>query len=367
MSAPVDEPRLVQRHTPVLVRFPEIAPGTSRKTQPGYPQVAPLKYDYHPRAIEILLEHANFQPRWRIWRGGKRTYTSEDMLKLMQKGQYKKDLKLLPGVGQLNREGFWLGYAAILKSGKSYPKTCYARVVHGEGINVGRLVVQYWYAYFYNDFWNSHEMDWETVMIVFKQTDRGPQPTVCAYSAHMDGHWLPWSEVEKTDDIPAPAPDGTHPIVYVANGSHANYFHGPALYRPASSSITMLVKVATAAVVKFAGMVRWRTLSRIFKPRLKREFLDYTSSWEEGVHDPIEARLIPPKVDRLWTGEWRWLNHKGRLGSPGTIPKLDLGDAAPVGPPLAGDRWNDPFKWIDLTCKRAEPRAEVLRPTALEP
>jgi hypothetical protein len=80
----------------------------------------------------------------------------------------------------------------------------------------GGVVLQYWVFYAYNDSylgWN-HEGDWELVAVYL---DAAGEVVEVKLSAHEDftprqPHELEWV-------------DGTHPVVYVANGSHANY-HG---------------------------------------------------------------------------------------------------------------------------------------------
>ena len=88
-----------------------------------------------------------------------------------------------------------------------------------------RVVLQYWLFYYDNPlllpptpfgtFWQSHEGDWEVVNVVL---DADEQPLEAAYSQHSSGRRLAWAAVGKR-----PA-GSTHPVVYVALGSHANYF-----------------------------------------------------------------------------------------------------------------------------------------------
>jgi hypothetical protein len=62
-----------------------------------------------------------------------------------------------------------------------------------------------------------HEGDWEAVAIGFSQK----APLFLALSAHCGGSWIPWRNAEI-----APTPGRrTHPLVAVAEGSHANYTH----------------------------------------------------------------------------------------------------------------------------------------------
>jgi len=74
-------------------------------------------------------------------------------------------------------------------------------------------VIQYWMFYAFNKgTLNIHEGDWEMVQVVLDSSDT---PIKAMYSQHVSGQKAAWSEVEK---------DGNHMKVYVARGSHANYF-----------------------------------------------------------------------------------------------------------------------------------------------
>jgi hypothetical protein len=74
----------------------------------------------------------------------------------------------------------------------------------------GRVAIEYWLLYLYNDFYDQHEADWEGVTVVLQNG----APLGAAYSQHQGRKWIAWSALRKT---------ATHPIVYVARGSHADY------------------------------------------------------------------------------------------------------------------------------------------------
>ena len=343
MTTSIDEAALVEKHAPLMVLYPEIPRGSTRKLNPDYPHDTPLSHDYHPRDIRIVLEHSSLYVRFRFGKGKTRGW--QEMLDRMERAKYRMGLDVMPGLARDDRDGFWRAYGEIPKNNSDYRRACYARVVPGKGGNSDNVLAQYWYPYFYNDFWNIHEMDWETIMIVFKLTDEGPRPTVCAYSAHLGGHWLPWSDVEKANDDKERADDGTHPVAYVANGSHANYYYGSGMYLTAPPLVSM-----AASLLKES-----------------RRLADYTVSWDEGDRQLVEAKLIPPRENGGWTGDWRWLNQQGRWGSPGQFLDLEFGDSGPHGPPQGGDRWNFPFRWVDTSCTRAPSREESRVPTRIEP
>ena len=93
----------------------------------------------------------------------------------------------------------------------------YAHAVQEDG---GRVWLQYWLFYYFNDKSlagiGDHEGDWEMIQIGL---DRGGHPELATFAQHKGGERRPWKQVETLDD----APDAP-PVVYVALGSHASYF-----------------------------------------------------------------------------------------------------------------------------------------------
>src|SRR3954451_13428584 len=92
---------------------------------------------------------------------------------------------------------------------------------HARKDSQGRLWLQYWLFYYYNDFWllgpmvtgGKHEGDWELVQIRLGPSE---QPEQVVYTQHKDAESKAWSDTPK---------EGANtPLVYVARGSHANYF-----------------------------------------------------------------------------------------------------------------------------------------------
>jgi hypothetical protein len=85
--------------------------------------------------------------------------------------------------------------------------------------DAARYLVRYWLFYAFDDWrsrneqlWQAHEADWESVSVALNE-DR--HPIFAAYSQHCSGTVRPWPKVHRS---------GTHPLDYVALGSHANYF-----------------------------------------------------------------------------------------------------------------------------------------------
>jgi hypothetical protein len=130
----------------------------------------------------------------------------------------------------------YLQYSKILES-ESHP-VYYGRVLQEmDSQNRHWTILQYHFFYAFNDWrlaangMNHHEGDWEMAAVYLKHD----LPYAVLFSQHGAGHIEKWEHVIKAAD-----PQGnvtTHPVVYVALGSHANYskpavIRSPAMYKP---------------------------------------------------------------------------------------------------------------------------------------
>ena len=110
--------------------------------------------------------------------------------------------------------------------------TVYAHVATEQG-QPGKLALQYWLFYVFNDWNNPHEGDWEMIQLNFDAANAAEalnqQPVEVGYSQHEGAERATWG-AGKLEVV-----DGTHPVVNVAAGSHANFF-GQALYLGSSAS-----------------------------------------------------------------------------------------------------------------------------------
>ena len=99
--------------------------------------------------------------------------------------------------------------------------TVYGHVATDPG-SPGQVALQYWLFYPFNEFNNLHEGDWEMIQLVFEADDAAAaldeEPVSVGYSSHEGAEEAAWGD-EKLDVV-----DGTHPVVYPADGSHANKF-----------------------------------------------------------------------------------------------------------------------------------------------
>ncbi len=184
--------------------------------------------------------------------------------------------------------------------------TVYAHVAT-DAAHPGKLALQYWFFYPFNDFNNKHEGDWEMTQLVFDARDArealDAEPESIGYSSHEGAERANWGE-DKLEIVA-----GTHPVVYPGAGSHANKFT-QALYigssaeagvgcddttgphvelRPRVKTIPSDPDAARAAFPWIAFEGRWGELQKAFYngptgPNLKRQWtapIEWSEGWRE--------------------------------------------------------------------------------------
>jgi hypothetical protein len=167
----------------------------------------------------------------------------------------------------------------------------------------GKLALQYWFFYVFNDWNNLHEGDWEMIQLNFDASTPAQalerHPVAVGYSQHEGAERAEWGS-DKLELV-----DGAHPVVYPADGSHAN-FYGEALYLGSSAS-------------EGVGCDDTRGPSLDVLPVVHTIPSDLTA-----------ARAVDP-----------WIGFEGRWGE--LRPAFFNG---PTGPNLKG-QWTEPIKWSE--------------------
>ena len=169
----------------------------------------------------------------------------------------------------------------------------------------GKLAVQYWFYYTFNDFTNKHEGDWEMAQVDFdaatpeQALKTGPYQV--DYAQHSGGERGAW------EGDPKLTTDGTHPLEYIATGAHAGFFQRK-LY---------LGKGGTAVF----GCEDTRSATDLFT-----------------LHTVVVPDTPVPR-----DSPFAWLNFQGRWGQ--RQPSVNNG---PLGPANA-DRvvWTHPITWSE--------------------
>jgi hypothetical protein len=197
-------------------------------------------------------------------------------------------------------------WAARLKQGSE--PTIYAHVATEPG-RPGKLALQYWLFYVFNDFNNLHEGDWEMIQLVFDAATPEEaltrDPVAAGYSSHEGAEGADWGD-EKLELV-----GGTRPVVYPAAGSHANKFT-PALYLGNSAETGV-------------GCDDTREPHREVRPTVKTI-----------PGDPEAARQAFP-----------WIAFEGRWGE-----RQEAFFNGPRGPNL-NDRWTAPITWSETWRSRS--------------
>jgi hypothetical protein len=158
-------------------------------------------------------------------------------------------------------------------------------VVYGAALRAGRqIALQYWLWYPFNPYsptiapgevWQVHEGDWESVTVILDATGK---PLLAGYSQHSDGQRREWAKVPK---------EGARPRVFVALGSHANYFAaGKHRFDP------RIVEPILIAVIEQKGLEPADTTGRgaVVRPRLVRitatspAWMAFAGAWGEDAY-----------------------------------------------------------------------------------
>ncbi|MFL5947371.1 MAG: hypothetical protein ACJ743_02830 [Gaiellaceae bacterium] len=194
----------------------------------------------------------------------------------------------------------YLDWESRLTTG--HAPTAYAHVAT-DSDHPGKLSLQYWFFYVFNDWNNLHEGDWEMVQLVFDAPSATAAlqraPTEIGYSQHEGAERAEWDD-DKLERI-----DGTHPVVHPADGSHAN-FYGEALYLGSSAS---------------EGVGCDDTRGPTFDVRPKVQTI--------------------PGAEAEAVGAFPWIGFQGRWGE--LRPSIFNG---PTGPNLK-DQWTHPIDWSE--------------------
>ncbi len=176
----------------------------------------------------------------------------------------------------------------------------YYAYVHVANVS-GGMVIQYWLFYAYNNGpLNDHQSDIEVVEVFL---GAGGSPVQALYSQHLAGENAVWSDVETQNG---------HPVVYVALGSHANYF-------------------------------------RAYQGKIGIEN-DVVNSGGLTVQ-PQQLQLVTLLDGSSRPADQNWLSFPGRWGYTGTDAQIATGMAGPLGPVFNdnGQRWGAPYDYLSRT------------------
>jgi hypothetical protein len=372
-----DDERLLRDYSPVLCLYPEGVPGTP----PPYFGTN----DYHPRAVEGFLQRVRragvglpngwsalwwlaavgswvigipaiflyaitdtpmlwYVKDWQpyalmaAWFGvgliaivtwGRHLSSAEEVRRAMAdpraRGLSSRYMTMAAEASGLARTTIWADYCQEVHAGSKYPRTVYGRVVRAGD----QLCLQYWQFYLYNDWWNIHQADWEVSMVFMRVGPTGtPKPKAAAYSSHYGGRLRAWPLVEKVDG---------HPRIYVAKGSHAQYFALEEGGYRTELRLPMGLRFLSGTLLLYGEKDRVASPSGA-KPETY-ELIVVPDGAATVAHD-----------DPRWE-KWWWLKFAGKWGwdERWWLPMRDLWHREePVEGPAIQEgaiRWNTPWAW----------------------
>ena len=319
-AALADEQELAARYAPV-VRLVE----QKEECGPGEP--------YEPMDVNALLGQPTVALRgpWSPTDLVKIGPTAKDLV-----GRYEYHLDF-PG-NALDPGCDYERWARLVTEG--HEPTVYAHVAT-DPTNSGKLALQYWFFYAFNDFNNLHEGDWEMIQLNFAARDAkaalATKPVEVGYSSHEGAEKAHWGD-DKLDLV-----GGTHPVVYPAAGSHANKFtealylgssaeagvgcddtRGPHVQlRPVVRTIPSDPAEAERAYPWIAFQGRWGELQKAFfngptGPNLKTQWTE-PITWSEGWR---ERSYAVPTGGILGTGATDFFCTAVTAGSRGLVHLL---------------------------------------------
>jgi hypothetical protein len=174
----------------------------------------------------------------------------------------------------------------------------------------GRTVLEYWFFYYFDIYtftnplapvWQDHEGDWEAVAVVL---DAKSKPLLVGTSRHCTGARRDWTKVRRRGD---------RPVIYVARGSHANYF-APGLplipnrcLPPQATALLEQYHVSLPEIVRVGRTIANEAVVPI--TATSPAWMKFTGAWGEAQYIQIPNRQAPlaygtsptgPAAHALW-------------------------------------------------------------------
>jgi len=185
------------------------------------------------------------------------------------------------------------------------------------------VALQYWFYYYFNDWNNNHESDWEMIQVFFDAATVEEalqlEPDHVGYSQHSGGEHAGW-ESDKLER------EGTHPVVYVAAGSHSNQFEQQNYLGRAEEGAGFGCDDATG-------------------PSTRLE---------------METRLVPETLGGA-DDDFAWLSYEGRWGE-----RKSSEFNGPTGPNMKS-QWTKPITWDETKLRDSNVQVPTGKTAGISP
>jgi hypothetical protein len=237
------------------------------------PVVEQYRSDWHPQTIDGFLANANLErPSGLTWSVVLRNPSPADLANLGP-----------------NQRLDTRGCSPAVNLDSCYKRRPAAASVYGRVWQSSEAtVLEYWFFYPLDDWhtplvapilWHMHEGDWEQVSV---ELSSAGVPVAIAASQHNAGVTRPWSKVKLAG--------GTHPVDYIALGSHANYlspgYHGvpgaPHVIPPTISGVPLPEPDYTSTQVRLGPPGTGSTPMAVVDISAGAPWLTFAGPWGDG-------------------------------------------------------------------------------------
>lgn len=203
------------------------------------------------------------------------------------------------------------------------------------------ILIQYWIFYNYDSLqtWpvtQWHQSDWEQVSVLVARHGSVVRPVEVAFSEHCYGALVPAERVRWIN--------GSHPVVYVGRGSHANY------PRPVSLPVRQL-RCSLGVTPRYLGVA-----GLFFSPAVDGSRVEIPLTYLIGLRDDADGTRPVPTPRLVWLdtahdirsfrGYWGLDNNlsplqtfRQRVSAGPQAPQLQGAWAAPFPNMLCNNRW----------------------------
>jgi hypothetical protein len=189
------------------------------------------------------------------------------------------------------------------------PPTLYANIATDPG-HPGLLALQYWFYWVFNDWNNKHEGDWEMIQIVFPagsaEEALAVEPTSVAFAQHEGSETAQWGDSKLRKD-------GTHPVVYPSEGSHAAYYDQSNWFGKSAAAGFGCDDTSVSPTVPG---VLWQPQIQLLTDPVAagQEWLAYPGRWGQQAPS-FNNGPTGPSAKRQWTEPIAWQEDEGRSGA----------------------------------------------------
>ena len=242
-----------------------------------------------------------------------------------------------PGNDPTSWNSTYFGNGPHAGENENFPNTAYVHIYKTthEAYSDSITVIQYFYFYPYNHWWNKHEGDWPRVDVVVSSSDPN-DPTLEVLGVEYSFHGAHLSYYNDYDSNPAITSNfvfnprreirlnqGTHPIIYVSAGGHGSYPTGGTytLYEleanegvwealvPWSGPLLVLEIIDGSRVVKFLERMTHTGLV------LTTEVSNSNSTLQEGYDLVLLPEPKPNQDNKGLPADLSWLGADVRWGN----------------------------------------------------